>query len=103
MKNYRVEIDQDALLDILGVTEWYNNEVPYLGLRFQKQVKQQISSLRTKAKSYGTKYHDVRCMSIKNFPYLVHYVIEDKTTTVKVFAVIHTSRNPLIWEEKRKK
>lgn len=103
MKNYRVEIDQYALLDILDITEWYNNEVSDVDSRFQNQVKHQISSLKTKAKSYGTKYHDVRCMLIKNFPYPVHYVIEDQTTTVKVFAVIHTSRNPLIREEKRKR
>ena len=77
MISYHVKIDQDALLDILEVTEWYNNEVPKLGFRFQKQVKDQINSLKTKAKSYGIKYHDVRCMLIKNFPYLVHYVIDD--------------------------
>lgn len=103
MINYQVKIDQDALLDILEVTEWYNNEAPALGSRFQNQVKHQISSLKTKAKAYGIKYHDVRCMLIKNFPFLVHYVIEDKTKTVQVFAIIHTSRNPLIWEEKRKR
>lgn len=103
MINYHLRIDQDALLDISEITEWYTKEVPDLGFRFQKQVKHQISSLKTKAKSYGIKYHDVRCMLIKNFPYLVQYVIEDQTTTVKVFAVIHTSRNPLIWKLKRKR
>lgn len=70
-----------------------------LGSRFQKQVKQQINSLKTKAEYYSVRYSDVRCMIIKKFPFLVHYIIED--STVRIFAVIHASRNPLIWRERR--
>lgn len=43
MINYHLRIDQDALLDISEITEWYNKKVPDLGFRFQKQVKDQIS------------------------------------------------------------
>ncbi len=41
-------------------------------------------------------------MIIKRFPFLVHFTIESSTATVEVFAVIHTSRNPKIWEDKRR-
>jgi hypothetical protein len=72
-----------------------------LGSRFQKQVKHQINLLKIKAEYYSVRYSDVRCMVIKKFPFLVHYIIEE--STVKIFAVLHTSRNPLIWKERRLK
>lgn len=102
MPNFRIKIDPGALLDIQEATNWYNKQIAGLGSRFQKQVKQQINSLKVNAKSYGIRYSDVRCMTIKKFPFLVHFIIEDLTGTVKVFAVIHTSRNPAIWKDKRK-
>ena len=102
MLKYKVKIDKDALLDIQGAADWYNTQITGLGSRFQKQVKQQINSLKTNARNNTVRYHDVRCMTIKKFPFLVHYIIEDTSATVKIFAVIHTSRNPTIWEKKRK-
>lgn len=101
MSKFRIKIDQDALLDVQEATDWYNKQVVGLGSRFQKQVKQQINSLKLNAQSYSIRYNDVRCMTIKKFPFLVHFIIEDSTGTVNVFAVIHTSRNPAIWKEKR--
>lgn len=103
MVKYQVKIDLDALADIQEATNWYNQQLDGLGSRFQKQVKQQINSLKTKPEHYSIRYADVRCMLIKKFPFLIHYTIENFTFTVKVFAVIHTSRNPKIWKEKRSK
>ena len=102
MAKFRVKIDSDALLDIQEATDWYNKQLTGLGSRFQKQVKQQINSLKANAENYSIRYNDVRCMTIKKFPFLVHFIIENSTKTVEVFAVIHTSRNPAIWDEKRK-
>ena len=39
-------------------------------------------------------------MSIKKFPYMAHFFINDENNTVEVLAVISTDRNPKIWEEK---
>ena len=102
MPKFKVRIDSDALLDIQEATNWYNEQVAGLGSRFQKQVKKQINSLKVNAQNYSIRYNEVRCSKIKKFPFLVHFIIENSTRTVKVFAVIHTSRNPAIWEEKRK-
>ncbi|HCN82140.1 MAG TPA: hypothetical protein DIT07_00755 [Sphingobacteriaceae bacterium] len=103
MPKFKVKIDSDALQDIQEATDWYNKQLAGLGSRFQKQVKQQINSLKANAETYSTRYNDVHCMIIKRFPFLVHFTIENSTSTVKVFAVIHTSRNPVIWEEKMRK
>lgn len=99
MKNkYKVKIDKEALLDILKATDWYNRQVKGLGFRFQKQVIIQINSLSFNPNGYKIRYEDVRCMLIKKFPFLVHFTVDELNYIVIVFAVIHTSRNPEIWE-----
>jgi len=100
MVKYKISIDSDALQDIQDITTWYNFQSPGLGLRFQKQVKKQINSLKSNPESYAVRYSDVRCMLVKKFPFLVHFTVNQKQKITEVFAVYHTSRNPKIGEEK---
>jgi len=53
MKKYKLNIDTDALRDIQESTDWYNEQSPGLGSRFQKQVELQINSLRNNPESYS--------------------------------------------------
>jgi len=39
-------------------------------------------------------------MLVKKFPFLIHYIIDEANETVEVFAIIHTSRSPKIWEQR---
>ncbi|MEY4539619.1 MAG: hypothetical protein RLZZ306_1376 [Bacteroidota bacterium] len=102
MEQYSVIVDIEALQDIQEATDWYNLQVKGLGSRFQKQVKFQIDSLKNDALIYTNRYSDVRCMLIKDFPFMVHYIVEESVPSIIVFAVIHTSKNPKIWEERNK-
>ena len=102
MTRYKTSIDQEALQDIQDATDWYNEQLPGLGGHFQKQVKAQIGSLKKNAALYSVRYSDVRCMLITRFPFLVHFTVSEKNKFVEIFAVLHTSRNPRIWSERRK-
>lgn len=97
MSIYKIYIDIDALKDIQDATDWYNEQLPTLGSRFQKQVKSQINSLKKNAHVYAIRYENVRCMLVKHFPFLVHFTVNERHKTVNIFAVFHTSRNPQIW------
>ena len=100
MKFYRVKINTNALFDIQEATDWYNKQLPKLGTRFQNNVKQHINTLKYNADGHSLRYADVLCMLVKKIPFLIHYVIDEVNDVVEVFAVIHTSRNPKIWEQK---
>lgn len=101
MNSYQLQIDEEALDDIQKITDWYNERSKGLGTRFQKQTKLQINSLKNNADIYAIRYRDVRCMIIKKFPFMVHYTVNSELLIVEIFAVIHTSRNPKIWEQRR--
>ena len=100
MKKYKIQIDIEALQNIQDATDWYNLQRHGLGGRFQKQVKAQINGLTKNAFAFGVRYSTVRSMLIKKFPFLVHFTIEQTANTVKIFAVLHTSRNPEIWKKR---
>ena len=102
MKPYKVIIASPALSDIQEITKWYNKCQPKLGSRFQQSIKQQIATLKNNANRYSNRYLTVRCMIVKKFPYLVHFTIDDQNGIVEIFAIIHTSRNPDLWEERSK-
>jgi plasmid stabilization system protein ParE len=102
MIQYKISIDQDALKDIQDATDWYNEQLPGLGGHFQRLVKAQISSLKSNARLYSVRYDDIRCMLIPRFPFLVHFTISEKKKLVEIFGVLHTSRNPRIWAERKK-
>lgn len=100
MKTYKIQIAEDALQDIQNATDWYNEQLSGLGSRFQKQTKLQINSLRKDATLYSNRYANVHCMIIKKFPFMVHFTINRELFLVEIFAVLHTSKNPKIWEQR---
>ncbi len=100
MKQRKILIDIDALSDIESSIKWYEEQSTGLGLRFGKQVRSQINSLKVNPEVYSIRYLNVRCMLIKKFPFLVHFIITENVT-VNVFAVFHTSRNPMIWASRK--
>ena len=102
MAKYKIKIEPDALEDIQKATDWYNEQLPGLGSRFQKQVIDQINSLKSNPSGYAIRYADVRCMLIKKFPFMVHFTTDEDRKLIEVFAIFHTSRNPKIWEARKK-
>lgn len=102
MPKYKIKIEPAALQDIQEVTDWYNKQFQGLGSRFQKQVIVQIDSLKSNPTVYAIRYAEVRCMIIKKFPFMVHFTTDENQKLVEVFAIYHTSRNPKIWEERKK-
>lgn len=100
IKKHKIKIDQDAIADIQSITDWYNKAQKGLGKRFQNTTVTQINALNRTPYSYAIRYREIRCMLVKNFPYMVHFFINEENDTIEVLAVIGTDRNPRIWEEK---
>mgnify|MGYP003512819499 FL=1 len=99
---FKLKIDTDALNDIQETFEWYELKLKGLGLRYKTQAKKQINSLKKDPYLFSIKYNEIRCRKIEKFPFLIHYLINENTKTVTVFAVFHTSRNPEIWNKRQK-
>lgn len=99
---FQLKIDVDALNDIQETFEWYEIQLKGLGLRYKTQTKKHINSLKKDPYLFSIKYNEIRCRKIEKFPFLIHYLINERENIVTVFAIFHTSRSPEIWNKRQK-
>lgn len=103
MKNtskFKIIITPEAVSDLENSSDWYELHVKGLGKRFYTEIKNHFSSLKNQPYGFQIRYSDVRCVTLKKFPFLIHYRIIEETQTISIIAVFHTSKNPNIWEQR---
>lgn len=97
MKKYIVVFSPLALNDIEQAVTYYNEHQKGLGKRFALQVQQALSAIKRNPLFASIRYEDIRCAQVSKFPFLIHYKIDEATSTVTIAAVYSTYQQPL-WE-----
>ncbi len=100
---YKIIIDPIAYLDIIEYIDWYDKTQPGLGIKFYEQVKVILKIIQKNPFAFSVRYKANHTALVKKFPYMVHYFVDEKKNVVVVTSVLHTSRNPIIWEERNRK
>lgn len=59
-------------------------------------VKEEMKFAQKNPLLFQTKYKNNKTISVKKFPYLIHFKIIGKEILVK--AILHTARNPKEWD-----
>ena len=96
--NFRLVVNKKAINDIRKVKEYYNKQSDGLGIQFQTALDKYLSTLETNP-DFKIKYDNIRCLPIKKFPYMVHFSVNSNKRIVRIYAVLHTSRNPKLWRK----
>ncbi|MCK4663521.1 MAG: type II toxin-antitoxin system RelE/ParE family toxin [Bacteroidales bacterium] len=96
---FDIVINKKTLKDIQKTIEYYDNESDGLGTKFENVLDEHFDTLRINS-HFKIRYKDVRCLPIKKFPYMIHFSTNEIDKTIKIHAVLHTSRNPKIWRNK---
>jgi toxin ParE1/3/4 len=97
---YRLEIKQEAYRDIQDGIDWYNSCQPGLGRRFHTEVKQEFKVLCNNP-MFQLRYESVRCLPLKKFPCMIHYIVKEQSKQIVVLGVIDTRKNPEIWQDRK--
>lgn len=97
---YQSIILPPAKEDIRQAALWYNQKSQGLGRRFTAEVRDLIRFIRQNPTASNVRYDDVHTAVLNIFPYMVHYTVDEPNKTVIVSAVLHTSRNPELWENR---
>lgn len=97
---YKLKIRPEAHADIQDGIDWYNSRQPGLGRRFHAAVKQEFKLLR-KSPLFQIRYGGVRCLPLKKFPYMVHFIVEEEDRQIVVLGVINTHKDPAKWPGKK--
>ena len=91
-------IAPEAELDIAEAYDWYEGSRVGLGEEFLSSVDACLESIRRRPEMYPVVHEGYRRSLTRRFPYAVFY--EQSGTTVTIYAVFHTSRNPDKWRQR---
>jgi mRNA-degrading endonuclease RelE of RelBE toxin-antitoxin system len=100
---YEIIVDPIVNLDIIEYIDWYNKAQPGLGIKFYKQVQFIFKILHKNPFAFPVRYKASHSALVKKFPYLIHYFVDKENSIVIVTSVLHTSRDPKIWEDRNNK
>jgi hypothetical protein len=94
---YKIVIDPVAIQDITECIEWYNNILPGLGVKFYKHVQSVFKIILRNPHAFPIRYKTSHTAMVRKFPFMVHYFVDVEKNTIVITSVLHTSRNPEIW------
>jgi len=94
----KLAIAPEAELDIAEAYVWYEGRRVGIGEEFLSSVDACIQSIRRQPEMYPIVHEGYRRALIRRFPYAVFY--EHDGTTVTVYSVFHTSRDPAKWRQR---
>ncbi|WP_084362731.1 type II toxin-antitoxin system RelE/ParE family toxin [Roseivirga echinicomitans] len=94
--SYSVIIKPQTENDITEAALWYEFKRSGLGARFLISLDHKLTLIQKRPYLFQERYKNVRFALIKQYPFAIHYFIDDKR--IFVIAVLSTSRNPKIWE-----
>ena len=96
---FKVQLESNVIIDLQKAIDYYDEQKVGLGKRFEKTINKHFISL-VKNPFYQVRYDDIRCLPVKKFPFMIHFVVDESNQIIRVFAVLHTSINPDRWGEK---
>ncbi len=99
MKPYKVEILSAAKSDLFQAKNWYNLQRDNLGNEFLFEIDKLQAQIKNNPEQFPKSRNEIRKAVVKRFPFCLYFVL--KSDTIKIIAVFHDSRNPIIWKERK--
>ena len=97
---YKINISDEAKIDIIKATEWYDNKQFGLGERLIKRIDEAILQIIYQPFAYVKIFLSFRKISTKQFSYFIYYYINTEKNLIDIIAILHTKRNPMIWKKR---
>lgn len=89
----------EAEADLEDAARWYEQRRGGLGKEFLDEVLRTLGTIEGNPELYARVHGDIRRAMLNRFPFGVFYLIESEG--VVVVAVLHASRDPARWKERR--
>jgi toxin ParE1/3/4 len=92
-----LELYDEALAEMAGTIEYYNEQREGLGAEFREAVEAVLDNIQHRPFSYPViAASNVRRVLTNRFPFAIIYRVENDM--IVIVSVFHTSRNPIIWK-----
>ena len=80
--------------DIEVIVDYYISTNPELATAFLDQIEIAKKYIADFPEAFKIKYKNVRTVLLEQFPYHIHYIVNDAKKQIVVLGVIHAYRNP---------
>lgn len=97
---YGFVINPSVTDDILDIVTYYKNINPELAIDFLDKIEIAKKYISDFPLAFQIKYKNVRMVLLEQFPYQIHYFIDDDSKQIIVLAVIHAYKNPRDYSKK---
>lgn len=88
--------------DIFEITSYYKEISPKLASEFIYRIREAQKHILLTPYGFEIKYKEVRTIQLNQFPYHIHYLINEELKQIIVLAVSHTYKNPKDYSNRNK-
>ena len=92
-KRLKLAVHDRVSTDLDDVVAYYNSKQPGLGKSFYLEYKKTLKNIKRNP-HYRIFYDDIHCLQVGQYPYLIHYSIDENDRIIFIEAVICTYKNP---------
>jgi plasmid stabilization system protein ParE len=93
MKKFKIVLYDDAVTDFSKALDYYKKISPSVAKKFHSSVNTTFNELK-KNPFYQIRYDNFRLKLIKKFPYLLHFIVDEKNKIVFVYGIRSSHQNP---------
>jgi len=87
--------------DVINAVNYYKHISPKLAKQFLFRIREAKIYINRSPLAFEIKYKNVRTLLLKQFPFHIHYIIDEATKSIIITAVLHMSQNPDKWKGNR--
>lgn len=92
--NYHFVNKPTVIFDIEDIVDHYIKNTPDLANKFLDRLEEAKKYIDDFPTAFQIKYKNVRTVLLKQFPYHIHYIVDDTKKQIVVLAIIHAYKNP---------
>ena len=96
----KLRLTAAAARDIREAREWYDQQSPGLGDRFEATVDSAFAHLLELPRAFPVVHREIRRAPLGGGFAYYHVFYRDEGDSLVVLAVIHSSRHPRVWQRR---
>lgn len=93
---FEIVILPEAKQDLKLAAGWYNKQQKGLGKKFLSRVRQSKKIIQSNP-YFVKRQGNIHTLPLRQFPFMIHFLIDENKNTVTVLAILHASQNPEKW------
>ncbi len=91
---YKIVNRSEVKSDILSAVSYYKKINPKLPKQLVFRIREAKTAILRTPYGFQIKYKNVRTLLLKQFPYHIHYLIDEPKRQIIILALIHSYKKP---------